>query len=119
MFHAIHNREPLDRSHGCGAPPVHARSSARLERLSDADEPDHWLDLAQMTPAYTLAILLLGGSAPLGGWAVARWGPRRVGVLAGVLYGLGSILAGKAAGRMWLLYLGYAVVGAVGLGFTL
>lgn len=70
----------------------------------------------QITLAYSLTILLLGCGAPLGGLALARLGPQRVGLLAAALYGLGTLLAGLAAGQLWLLYLGYGVIGGVGLG---
>jgi MFS transporter, OFA family, oxalate/formate antiporter len=58
----------------------------------------------------------LGCSAPVGGWALERWGPRRLALLAAVLYALGTMLASLAADRLWLLYVGYGVIGGVGLG---
>jgi MFS transporter, OFA family, oxalate/formate antiporter len=70
----------------------------------------------EITLAYSLAILLLGGTAPLGGLLLARLGPRRVGLLAAGLYGGGTTLAGLAADRLWLLYAGYGLVGGLGLG---
>jgi OFA family oxalate/formate antiporter-like MFS transporter len=90
---------------------VHAWSVFRMP-LSEATG---WTN-EQITLAYSLAILLLGCSAPIGGLALARLGPRRVGLVAAALYGLGTLLAGFAAGNLWLLYLGYGVVGGVGLG---
>ncbi len=90
---------------------VHAWSVFRMP-LSEATG---WTN-EQITLTYSLAILLLGCGAPIGGLAVARLGPRRVGLLAAALYGLGTLLAGLAAGHLWLLYLGYGVIGGVGLG---
>ena len=45
-----------------------------------------------------------------------RVGPRTVGVAAGLLYGLGLIVAGLAGDRLWALYLGFGVVAGIGRG---
>ena len=90
---------------------VHAWSIFR-QPLCDATG---W-STSQITLAYTLAILLLGCSAPLGGLALGRFGPRRVGCIAGLLYGIGTLVAGLAGGQLLLLYLGYSFIGGIGLG---
>ena len=72
--------------------------------------------IPQVTLAYTLAMLTLGCSCPLGGVALARFGPRRTVLIASGLYGLGTAIAGFAADRLWLLYVGYGLIGGVGLG---
>ena len=90
---------------------VHAWSVFRIPLAQETG----WTN-QQITLAYSLAILLLGCGAPVGGLAVARLGPRAVGLLAAALYGLGTLLAGAAAGQLWLLYLGYGVIGGAGLG---
>ena len=50
--------------------------------------------VSEVTVAFELAILVLGFAAFLGGLWMRRVGPRRVALLAAVLYGLGTVLAG-------------------------
>jgi OFA family oxalate/formate antiporter-like MFS transporter len=45
-----------------------------------------------------------------------RLGPRRLALVAGVCYGLGTMLAGQARGNITLLYLTYGLLGGIGLG---
>ena len=47
---------------------------------------------------------------------MSRVGPRTVGVAAGICYGLGVALASLSAGRLWVLYLSYGLLGGLGLG---
>jgi OFA family oxalate/formate antiporter-like MFS transporter len=70
----------------------------------------------QVTLAFELAILTLGIASFVGGLWMKRVGPRRVAAVAGLLYGLGMILAGRAGGHLWALYLSYGVLGGAGIG---
>jgi OFA family oxalate/formate antiporter-like MFS transporter len=69
-----------------------------------------------VTWAYSLNVFGLGLFAFLGGLWMRRVGPRTVGVTAGLLYGLGLLLAGLAGDRLWALYLGFGVLGGIGRG---
>jgi OFA family oxalate/formate antiporter-like MFS transporter len=72
----------------------------------------------QITFTFSLTIFFLGFSAALGGRFVDKAGPRKVATLAAILFGLGTLLAGVAVNlhNMWLLWLGYGVVGGIGNG---
>jgi MFS transporter, OFA family, oxalate/formate antiporter len=65
---------------------------------------------------FSLAILALGFAAYFGGRWMGRVGPRRVGMAAGVLYGIGIILASFSSSSILLLYLTYGVLAGVGIG---
>ncbi len=69
---------------------------------------------------FSIAIALLGLSAAFGGRWLERTGPRRAATLAACCFGGGMLLAavGVAQGLLPLLYLGYGVVGGVGLGLA-
>jgi OFA family oxalate/formate antiporter-like MFS transporter len=77
----------------------------------------HW-SLTQVSLTFTLAILFLGVGTIIGGIWQDRVGPRRVATVAGVIYGIGYIVAGLAAksGSLYGLYLGYGVIGGIGMG---
>jgi len=70
----------------------------------------------EVTLAYSLNLFGFGICAFLGGLWMRRAGPRTVGVAAGLLYGLGLVLAGLAGDRLWALYLGFGVLGGIGRG---
>ena len=72
--------------------------------------------IPQVTLTFELAILVLGFASFAGGLLMARVGPRRVAIAAGLCYGLGGILAGRADGSIAWLYLSYGVLGGIGLG---
>jgi OFA family oxalate/formate antiporter-like MFS transporter len=67
---------------------------------------------------FSLAIAFLGLSAALLGHLVEQRGPRQTGRLAAVLFGTGMVGAGVAVltGSLYGLYLGYGVLGGMGLG---
>ena len=73
--------------------------------------------ISQVTLTFELAIFVLGFASLLGGLWMRASGPRPVAVAAGVLYGLGTILAGQAGGNIMLMHLSYGVLGGIGLGF--
>ena len=67
---------------------------------------------------FSLAIVMLGLSAALLGTWVERSGPRKAMLAAAACWGVGFMVgsAGIATGQLWLLYLGYGVIGGIGLG---
>jgi OFA family oxalate/formate antiporter-like MFS transporter len=69
-----------------------------------------------VTWAFSLAILVLGFAAFIGGLWMRRVGPRIVGITAGICYGLGVGLSSLANGNIWILWLSYGVLGGLGLG---
>ncbi|MDR7868503.1 MAG: OFA family MFS transporter [Sporomusaceae bacterium] len=73
---------------------------------------------SQAAWAFSLAIFCLGLAAAWGGVNLPRFGPRKLAMSGGLLYGLGYLLAAYALSvkSLPLLYLGYGVVGGIGLG---
>ena len=67
---------------------------------------------------FTLAIVFLGLSAAVFGRWLERAGPRKSGVVAACCWGLGFFISalGVRTHHIWLLYLGYGVLGGCGLG---
>ncbi len=67
---------------------------------------------------FSIAIVMLGLSAALLGTWVERVGPRKAMATAGLCWGTGFLIgsAGIAMSSLPLLYLGYGVVGGIGLG---
>jgi len=67
---------------------------------------------------FSLAIVVLGLSAAVGGTWVEKAGPRKAMVVAGTFWVSGFCVAslGIVTGQLWLLYLGYGVIGGIGLG---
>ena len=61
--------------------------------------------ISEVTLTFSIAILVLGFAAFLGGLWMSRVGPRTVGISAGICYGLGVALASLSADRLWVLYL--------------
>jgi MFS transporter, OFA family, oxalate/formate antiporter len=74
--------------------------------------------IAQVTLTFELAILVLGFASFAGGEWMRKVGPRRVALVGGLCYGLGTIFAGQARGSIGLLYLSYGVLGGIGLGLA-
>lgn len=74
--------------------------------------------LPSVTVAFSIAIFFLGMSAAFMGRLVERFGPRLTGTVAALLYGSGILLTGLAVQleSLPLLYIGYGVVGGLGLG---
>ena len=90
-----------------------------LMRVLGAAAPaaDDWT-LAQTSRTFVVAIVCLGLAAAVAGKWLERVGPRVVGCVAAVCWGGGFLIG--AAGIAWhhleLLYLGYGVLGGIGLG---
>jgi OFA family oxalate/formate antiporter-like MFS transporter len=78
---------------------------------------EQW-SLKEITLTFQLSIALLGVGAVIGGLWQDRVGPRIVSSVAGVLYGLGYVVAGWGAAHHSLaaLYLGYGVIAGIGMG---
>ena len=77
----------------------------------------HWT-LTQVSLNFTVALAFLGLGTVVGGLWLDRVGPRMVATVAGVLYGLGYIVASVAVGHNSLigLYIGYGAMGGFGMG---
>jgi OFA family oxalate/formate antiporter-like MFS transporter len=73
---------------------------------------------SQVAWAFSTAICFLGLAAAAGGALLPRKGPRVLAVTGGILFGLGYLLAAWAlrAESLFGLYLGYGVIGGIGLG---
>ena len=67
---------------------------------------------------FSIAIVMLGLSAAVLGTWVERSGPRKAMLAAAICWGLGFVVGsvGISSGQLWLLYLGYGVIGGIGLG---
>ena len=82
-----------------------------------ASAADDWT-LSQVTWVFTVAIVCLGLSAAVAGKWLERVGPRLVGCVAACCWGGGFLIGGLGilTHQLWLLYLGYGVIGGCGLG---
>ncbi len=67
---------------------------------------------------FSIAIVMLGLSAAVLGTWVERSGPRKAMFASAMCWSTGFLVgsAGIATGQLWLLYLGYGVIGGIGLG---
>jgi MFS family permease len=79
--------------------------------------PDDW-DLKQIGWVFSIAIAILGLSAAVFGRWVERVGPRKSMFTAALCFGGGFMVSafGIHLHQLWLLYLGYGVLGGCGLG---
>lgn len=79
--------------------------------------PGDWKQ-SQIAWIFSLAIVLLGVSAALFGKWLEGAGPRKAMFASAVCFGLGFLIAyfGVVAHQLWLIFLGYGVVGGTGLG---
>jgi OFA family oxalate/formate antiporter-like MFS transporter len=77
-----------------------------------------WGEMATQV-TFMLNIGFLGLAAAFAGGLLEKKGPRFVAILGGVLFGLGTLLAGVAdrIGNIYLLWLGFGVIAGVGNGF--
>lgn len=75
-------------------------------------------ELKEVQFTFSIAILFLGLSAAFLGHFVEKYGPRKAGTLASIFFGIGIAGSGVAilAENLYLLYLGYGVLGGIGLG---
>jgi MFS family permease len=75
-------------------------------------------NLKEVVWIFTVAIVFLGLSAAVAGKWLERVGPRVVGSVSALCWGGGFLLGalGIHLHQLWLLYLGYGVIGGCGLG---
>jgi OFA family oxalate/formate antiporter-like MFS transporter len=71
--------------------------------------------ISEATFAFELAILVLGFASFAGGLWMRKTGPRPIAIVAALLYGAGTALAGLSH-NLLMLYLAYGVIGGAGLG---
>lgn len=78
---------------------------------------DDW-SLKSVVWIFTVAIVFLGLSAAVAGKWLEKVGPRMVGTVSACCWGGGFMVGGIGilTGQLWLLYLGYGVIGGCGLG---
>ena len=78
---------------------------------------EHWTETSVQL-SFTIAFVCLGFGAIVGGLWQDRVGPRRVASTAGILYGVGYVIASVAVSHHFLygLYIGYGVVAGTGMG---
>jgi MFS family permease len=79
--------------------------------------PNDW-KLTELGWIFSIAIVFLGLSAAVFGRWVEEGGPRRAMFTAGLCWGGGFLVSavGVYAHQLWLIYLGYGVLGGCGLG---
>src|SRR5450432_1048590 len=75
-------------------------------------------DLTAIGAVFSIAIVMLGLSAALCGRWVERNGPRKAMVVSMLFWVSGFLVAaaGITVNQLWLVYLGYGVIGGIGLG---
>ncbi len=75
-------------------------------------------DSQKVALAFTIAIFFLGITAAFFGKQIEKIGPRKAGILAAVLFCGGLAIAGWGVteGSLYGFYLGYGVIGGIGLG---
>ena len=78
---------------------------------------DDWT-LSEVVWIFTVSILVLGLAAAFAGKWLEKVGPRTVGIVAAFCWGGGYLVGslGIYLNQVWLLYLGYGVIGGCGLG---
>ncbi|MGL5858041.1 MAG: OFA family MFS transporter [Angustibacter sp.] len=80
---------------------------------------DHFdVGLTPIAVIFSIAIVMLGLSAAFGGTWIERNGPRAAMVVSAICFSSGLLIGslGISTGQLWLLYLGYGVIGGIGLG---
>jgi MFS family permease len=78
---------------------------------------EDWL-LSEANNTFTIAIVFLGLSAAIAGKWLEDVGPRMVGTVSAACWGGGFLVGGLGIylHELWLVYLGYGVIGGCGLG---
>ena len=79
--------------------------------------PGDW-DLTELGWIFSLAIFFLGASAAVLGRWVEEGGPRRAMFTSALCFGGGFLVSavGVSLHQLWIVYLGYGVLGGIGLG---
>ncbi len=80
----------------------------------------HGWSETQTQVTFMICIGMIGVCAALGGRLMDKTGPRKVATIGGVMFGLGTMLAGLAdhTGNVFLLYLGFGFIGGGGNGLA-
>jgi MFS family permease len=91
-----------------------------MTQLIPATSPDaaqNWTQ-PQIAVIFSIAIFVLGFSAAIFGKWMERNGPRKAMFVAACCFGAGFLVAslGVAIHNLWVVYLGYGVLGGIGLG---
>lgn len=83
----------------------------------DSSAPDDW-KLTTLGWIFSLAIFCLGLAAAFGGKWLEKVGPRLTMFVAACCFGGGFLVSaiGVSTHQIWLLYLGYGILGGIGLG---
>lgn len=83
----------------------------------DSSAPDDW-KLTTLGWIFSLAIVFLGLAAAFGGKWLEKVGPRLTMFAAACCFGGGFLISaiGVSLHQIWLVYLGYGVIGGIGLG---
>lgn len=92
---------------------VYATSVYKASMVSHFDT-----SLTAVGIVFSIAIVMLGLSAAVMGTWVDRVGPRKAMFTSACAWALGFLVgsAGMATQQLWLVYLGYGVIGGIGLG---
>ena len=79
----------------------------------------HGWDGKEVQLTFMILMGIIGCAAAFGGTLVDKKGPRFVATIGGILFGIGTLVAGYAdqVGSLPLLYLGFGVIAALGNGF--
>jgi MFS family permease len=79
--------------------------------------PEDWT-VKEVGWIFSIAIIVLGSSAAIFGKWVQSEGPRKSGFVAALCWGVGFLVGvlGVQTHQLWLVYLGYGVIGGCGLG---
>jgi MFS family permease len=79
--------------------------------------PDDWA-LTELGWIFSIAIFFLGASAAVCGRWVEEGGPRRAMFTSGLCFAGGFLISafGVSVHQLWIIYLGYGVLGGIGLG---
>ncbi|WP_137930050.1 L-lactate MFS transporter [Mesorhizobium comanense] len=89
---------------------------SKLLGITDS-APEDWR-LTELGWIFSIAILFLGIAAAFGGGWLDRVGPRKAMVASACCFGGGFIVSalGVQLHQLWIIYLGYGVLGGIGLG---
>ena len=82
-----------------------------------ASSADDWL-LSDAVLVFTIAVLMLGLTAAVAGSWLEKVGPRMCGTVASFCWAGGFVVSaiGIEMGALWMIYLGYGIIGGMGLG---
>lgn len=96
------------------------RNRLCLVGIQEAFDGGAWLDGNRDPVTFMICIGTIGICAAFGGAFVDKKGPRIVATVGGILFGLGTMLAGLAdyTGNIFMLYLGFGLIGGAGNGLA-